>query len=129
MIDKLIELGIRDIDINNIKEFIQEDNYEDFINILNLLEYIGCDIKEIINIIVGNPHILERSYEDVLELVNYLLKLNFTSLKILFDSYPVFLNKNKFEIEDYINIGLQNGMIIEDIIDELENNPLLIEEM
>ena len=129
MIDELLALGIREIDIKNIGEFINEDNKEDSMKIINLLENIGCDEKEIRNIIVGNPHILEMGYEEVFDLINYMINAKFNNLNILFDSYPVFLNKDKWEIENYINKKLQENMNIEDIISDLEFNPLLIEEI
>ncbi len=129
MLDKLIELGIRDIDINNIKEFINEDNIEDFNKIIILLKSINCNDSMIRNIVVGNPFILQRDYEDILELTNYLTSIGFKNLNLLYDSYPMFLNKDKFEIEDYIESKVKNNNSLEDIIDDLESNPLLIEEI
>ena len=129
MLDKLIELGIRDIDINNIKEFINEDNIEDFNKIIILLKNINCSDSMIRNIVVGNPFILQRDYEDFLELTNYLTSIGFKNLNLLYNSYPMFLSKDKFEIEDYIESKVRNNISLEDIIDELESNPLLIEEL
>lgn len=126
MLDKLIELGIRDIDINNIKEFIDEDNLDDFKQILSLLTNINCSESMIRNIIIGNPFILQRNYEDVSELINYMISLGFKNCNIIFDSYPLFLNKDKFEIEEYIN--KEQNKNIDDIIDEIESNPIIIDE-
>ena len=129
MLDKLIELGIRDIDIKNMLEFIQEDNVEDFKKNINLLENIGCDYKTIRNIVVGNPFFLQKSFEDVYELVSYLNELGFTCLNLLFDSYPMFLNKLAFEIKDYIDKRIQNNEELEDIIDDIDSNPMIIDEI
>ena len=129
MLDKLIELGIRDIDINNIKEFINEDNIEDFNKIIELLKNLNCSESMIRNIVVGNPFILQRDYEDILELTNYLTSIGFKNLNLLYDSYPMFLNKDVLEIKDYIENKMKNNNSLEDIIDNLESNPLLIEEI
>ena len=126
MLDKLIELGIREIDLNNIKEFINDDNIEDFNKILELLKSLNCHDYILRNIIVGNPFILERDYDSVKSLIDYMQKVGFKSLNLLFDSYPLFLNKDAFEIEEYLNKHQDKEM--EDIIDELESNPTLIEE-
>ena len=126
MLDKLIELGIREIDINNIKEFINEDYEDDFAEIIKLLANINCRDSMIRNIVIGNPFILQRDYESVKNLIDYMTSVGFKNLNLLFDSYPLFLNKDKFEIEEYLNKHQDKSM--EDIIDELESNPLLIEE-
>ena len=126
MLDKLIELGIREIDLNNIKEFINNDNIEDFNKILELLKSLNCHDYILRNIIVGNPFILERDYDSIKSLIDYMQSKGFKSLNLLFDSYPLFLNKDAFEIEEYINNKQNKSM--EDIIDELESNPTLIEE-
>ena len=129
MLDKLIELGIRDIDINNIKEFINEDNLEDFNKIIELLKNLNCSESIIRNIVVGNPFIMNSTYEDILELTNYLISIGFKNLNLLYDSYPMFLNKDVMEIKDYIESKMKNNISLDDIIDELESNPLLIEEL
>ncbi len=126
MLDKLIELGIREIDLNNIKEFISDDNIEDFNKIIELLKGLNCYDYILRNIIVGNPFILERDYDSVKSLIDYMQSKGFKSLNLLFDSYPLFLNKDAFEIEEYLNKNQDKDM--EDIIDELESNPTLIEE-
>lgn len=126
MLDKLIELGIREIDINNIKEFINADYEDDFVEIIKLLANINCRDSMIRNIVIGNPFILQRDYESVKNLIDYMTSVGFKNLNLLFDSYPLFLNKDKFEIEEYLNKHQDKSM--EDIIDELESNPLLIEE-
>ena len=129
MLDKLIELGIRDIDINNIKEFINEDNLEDFNKIIALLKNLNCSESMIRNIVVGNPFIMNSTYEDILELTNYLISVGFKNLNLLYDSYPMFLNKDAMEIKDFIDNKMKNNISQEDIIDDLESNPLLIEEL
>ena len=129
MLDKLIEMGIRDIDINNIKEFINEDNLEDFNKIIALLRNINCSEFMLRNIVVGNPFIMNSTYEDVLELTNYLTSIGFKNINLLYDSYPMFLNKDVLEIKEYIDSKIKNNNTLEDIIDEIESEPLVIEEL
>ena len=50
-------------------------------------------------------------------------------LNILFDSNPYILNLEVFEIENYINSRLDSGEKLEDIIDDLDSNPILFNEM
>ena len=125
IIDKLIEMGIEEKELQSIYNFIDENNQEDFLKIVCLLEEI-CDNQEIENIIIGNPLLFSKSYNNILELVTYMHELGFNNLNLLFDSYPAFLNKEKLEIENYIKKRLENRELT-DIIDELESNPLLIE--
>ena len=129
MLDKLVELGIRDIDIKNIEKFINEDNLEDFNKIIDLFVNINCSPSMIRNIVVGNPYIMQRSYEDIINLINYMTSIGLNNLNLMFDSYPNFLNKDKFEIEDYVNMKLNEGILLEDIVDELDNNPMIIDEI
>ena len=128
MIDKLIELGIRDIDIQNIQEFIKEDSIYEFNKIIDLLTSIDCDEMIIRNIIVGNPYVMEKSYEEVFELINYLVTIGFKNINLLLDSYPLILNKDVLELEDYIASKMEKGLTMEDIIDKIESNPLILEE-
>ena len=128
MIDKLLELGLTVNDIQNIKEFIKEQDKKDLINNVQLLESIGCDKFSIKNIIIGNPFFLQRSYNDIYKLILYLQQLSFTYLNLLFDSYPSFLNKDAFEIRDFINDRISNGESLDDIIDEIDSNPAVVDE-
>ena len=129
MIDYLLEIGLYDKDIMIIKEYISDDNKQDLIRNVQLLKNVGCDNFSIKNIIVGNPFFLQRSYRDVYKLISYLQQLGFTYINLLFDSYPIFLNKDSFEIEEYINKCISEGKDLEDIIDEIDSNPSIIDEV
>ena len=50
-------------------------------------------------------------------------------LNILFDSNAYILNLVVFEIENYINNRLDSGEELEDIIDDLDSNPILFNEI
>ena len=47
----------------------------------------------------------------------------------MFDSNPYILNFDQFEVEKYINNRINQGEILEDIVDDLESNPYLFQEI
>lgn len=112
-----IEPSIKELDETEVKEKIY------------LLKEINCSNNQIIDIISSNPHYLNRENSDVLKLIQLLLNYGFNTLNILFDSNPYILNLDNFEIEDYINSKINNGELLEDIVDSLEDNPLLFNEI
>ena len=71
---------------------------------------------------IGNPNVLIRSYNDLLKLIKCFNKHGFTNLNLLFDSNPYLLNKDEFELENYFNEKLSDGLNKEDIIDLIETN-------
>jgi len=115
----MLELNPEIKDMSNA--FIQEK--------IELLKLIKCSDNQIINIISSNSLYLSKTKEEYLELVNYLTKLEFNTLNILFDSNPYILNLEPYEIEEYINSKKNNGELIEDIVDELDSNPYLFSEI
>lgn len=129
MIEVLFNLGINEKEIMNIKEFIREEDKHDLINNIELLKNIGCDTASIKNIIIGNPLFIQRSYNDINKLISYLQELGFTYINLLLDSYPSFLNKDAFEIKNYINNKISNGELLEDVIDEIDSNPTVVDEV
>ena len=72
---------------------------------------------------------LSRTNTGLICLINYLQQLGFNNLNILFDSNPYILNLEPFEIKNYIEGRIKNGNLIEEIIDDLESNPILFNEM
>lgn len=129
--NKLFELGINEDTIrfmleqcNNIINMSDEEIEEK----INILTYVGCNERYIKNIIVSNPYFLDRINDDVLKLISYLKEIGIKNINLLFDSNPYFLNKDVFEIEDYINDRLEKKECLEDIIEDIENNPYIIEE-
>ena len=94
-----------------------------------ILEDIGCSYNQIRNIVSSNADYLDRSDDVIFELINKLKDFGFVNLNILFDANPYILSLDYFEIADYINSRLNNGEILEDIVDELESNPCLFSEI
>ena len=93
-----------------------------------ILKMIGCSDTEISNIIGSNPEFLIAPTESILKLITKLKSYGFTLLNILFDSNPYILNIDYIDIEKYINKRLINEEL-EDIIDDLDSNPILFNEI
>ena len=123
--EELYKIGISENTIKNMLELVP--------NISEMSEkeiiVINYDDNQIINIISSNPMYLDRTNDGVLKLINSLEKYGFSTLNILLDSNPYILNLEVFEIEKYINERLNKGEELEDIIDDLESNPLLFNEL
>ena len=129
--NKLFELGISESDIKNMIELVPEIynmDEEDINNKIDILKYVECSDRHIRNIIVSNPMYLDRTDDGVLRLISYLKKVGFSNINLLFDSNPYFLNYDVFELEDYINKQVNLGKSIDVVVDEIEDNPYVIEE-
>ena len=94
-----------------------------------ILLSIGCNDQELINIIGSNAMFISRTKEEIIELIEYLKKLGFTYLNLLFDSNPYILNLEPFEINSYIKTRLSKRQSLEDIVDDLDSNPYLFNEI
>ena len=87
---------------------------------LDLLEQIGCNERQIRNILVCNPFYLNRSINDLVKLIKKLESLGITALNITFDSNPYLLNKDSYEIDEFIENKKNEGISLEDIIDIID---------
>ena len=129
---EIYNLGISEDTIKmmlDVNPYIKDLSKEEVVSKIALLEYIGCSGKETINIIGSNSLYLNRSDDRVLELINYLKQVGFTSLNILFDANPYILNLEVYEIENYLNKRKLLGEKLEDIVDEMESNPYLFSDI
>ena len=128
--NKLFELGITEIDLRNMLELVPNIinmNENEINEKIEILKFIGCTDRHIRNIIISNPLYLDRINSDIIELISYLNTLGFSSLNILFDTNPYFLNYDVFEIKEYLKKQASIGKENDDIIDEIENNPYVID--
>lgn len=130
--EELFDLGISENTIKNMMELnpnIKEMSNKEVKEKEVILKKLNCSQTQIINIISSNALYLARTNYEVIKLINVLIKYKFNNLNILFDSNPYILNLESFEIENYINSRINNGEILEDIIDDLESNPYLFNEI
>lgn len=129
---ELSNIGITTLELKEIMDMFPNLKFltnEDILNNINFLKNIGCDERQIKNIILSNPSYLYRTIEDLTSLVNKLISLNILNINLLFESNPYFLNKDAFEIDDYIKYRLSIGRKLIDIIDEIIDNPYIIDEI
>lgn len=130
--EELFSIGISLTTLSNMLEInpeIKDMSNEEIKQKIELLKLINCTEKQIINIISSNALYLSITKVDYLKLITYLSKLGFNTLNILFDSNPYILDLSPYEIEQYIYIKQKEGILLEDIIDELESNPYLFSEI
>ena len=128
----LYNLGFTDMEIKNILELCPETKTltdEEILINIEILKRIKCNDRQIKNIISSNPYYLNRGLEDISGLINKLINIGITNVNLLFDSNPYLLNKDAYEIDEYIKIEQDKGKDIEDIKDELESNPYIIDEI
>ena len=129
---ELYNIGTSDETIKNMIEInpeITELTDQEIIKKVEILKEINCSKTQMLNIISSNPMFLSRGINEIIKLLSYLQKTGFTCLNILFDSNPYILNLESFEIEKYINNRINQGEILEDIIDDLDSNPYLFQEI
>ena len=130
--DELVDLGISEVTLKSMIELnpeILKLSDEEVKEKEEILKLIGCNGNQVLSIISSNAMYLSRMNSDVIELINYLNEIGFTTLRILFDSNPFILNLDVFEIRNYIDKRIENGESLEDIVDDLDSNTYLFNEM
>ena len=130
--EELFKLGISEKTINDMLELnpnIKEMTNNEIVEKISLLKNINCSDNQILNIISSNSLYLNKTNDEIITMIKYLLNLGFDTLNILFDSNPYILNLEPFEINNYINKRIKNNETTKDIIDDLETNPYLFNEM
>jgi hypothetical protein len=129
--EELFNIGISLGTIRSMIEFnpeIQELTSNDILEKIELLKMISCKENQISNIISSNSLYLTKTKEEYIKLIEYLTKIGFTNLNILFDSNPYILNIEISELKQYITQKSQEYPL-EDLIDELESSPYLFNEI
>ena len=130
--ENLYNLGIDEkeiIDMINQCNEIKDLSRFEIDKKIDILKQINCSERHIKNIIISNPYYLNRMDEDIIKLINKLKDLGFECINILFDSNPYILNKDAYEIDNYIKEQIDNGRTIEEIVDDLNSNPYMFEEI
>lgn len=127
----LYNLGLTYSDLKNMVELcpeLEDMSDQTIIHNLNILINLNCNEKQIKNILISNPFYLTRDDDDILNLIKKLYEINIIDINILLESNPFLLNKNSYEIDEYIEQELKLGKDLEEIIDEFESNPYIIDE-
>ena len=129
---ELYNIGISEGTIKNMLEVnpeIKDMSEKEIKEKVLILEKIGCFNDQIINIISSNPTFLSRTKGEILNLVKTLVDYKFKTLNVLLDSNSYILNLEPFEIKNYIEKRVKQGELLEDVIDDLDSNPILFNEM
>lgn len=130
--NELYKLGISDNTIKsmlNINNELKDMSTKDILEKEIILENINCSNIQIRNIISSNPIFLSRTNEDIINLINYLEKIGFNNINVLFDSNPYILSLEIYEINNYIESKKNSGQSLSDIIDDMYSNPILFNEI
>ena len=90
-------------------------------NNINFLKEVDCSYEQMKNIIVFNPWLFNTSYDELNKLKNKLISIGITNLNITFDTQPLLLNKEIFEIDDFINEQIKKGLEINEIADIIDS--------
>lgn len=101
--------------------FIEKLDDLEIENNINFLKEIDCSYEQLKNIIVFNPWLFNRSYDELNKLKNKLISIGITNLNITFDTQPLLLNKEIFEIDDFINEQIKKGLEINEIADIIDS--------
>ncbi len=120
----LFNLGFNENEIKNIittNNEVMNLSDEEIKSLVEKLVNIGCKDYHIKNIISANPYYLSRSTTDVNNLISKLSSLGITNLETTFDSNPWLLNKDAYEIDEYIIDEQSKGLSIDEIIDNIDS--------
>ncbi len=101
--------------------FIEKLDDLEIENNINFLKEVDCSYEQMKNIIIFNPWLFNRSYDELNKLKNKLISIGITNLNITFDTQPLLLNKEIFEIDDFINEQIKKGLEINEIADIIDS--------
>ena len=73
--------------------FIEKLDDLEIENNINFLKEVDCSYEQMKNIIIFNPWLFNRSYDELNKLKNKLISIGITNLNITFDTQPLLLNK------------------------------------
>ena len=120
----LFDLGFSENEIKNIiitNNEVMDLNAKEIKALVDILVNVGCKDYHIKNIISANPYYLSRSTTDANNLINKLLSLGIVHLETTFDSNTWLLNKDAYEIDEYISNKQSKGLSLEEIIDNIDS--------
>lgn len=123
---ELLNIGMTEEEIRNVIEINPDmiNMNEETIENIQFLKNIECNDRQMKNIITCNPFYLSRSRDDLNCLISKLKHLGITNLNIIFDSNPWLLNKDAFEIDEYIEKKISQGMSRGEAIDLIDSGIL-----
>lgn len=125
--DKLHQL-LNEIEIDELismnEEIKEETNLDEKIELLESLEIENEIIR---NIIKSNPFFLTRNIDELKGLIKKLKEIGILEFDTMLDTYPYLLNKNRYEIDEFLKAN--RSKTDEDIKEILESRPYEIDEI
>ena len=125
--DKLHQL-LNEIEIDELismnEEIKEETNLDEKIELLESLEIENEIIR---NIIKSNPFFLTRNIDELKGLIKKLKEIGILEFDTMLDTYPYLLNKNRYEIDEFLKSN--RSKTDEDIKEILESRPYEIDEI
>lgn len=90
------------LDIVDANGEVKDLSEEDIIKYIYILIDVGCTQKQIHNIVTSNPFYFSRDINDVGKFLRRLNSLNVSDLADVLDSNPWLLNKDLFELDEFL---------------------------
>lgn len=90
------------LDIIDANGEVKDLSEEDIIKYIYILIDAGCTQKQIHNIVTSNPFYFSRDINDVGKFLRRLNSLNVSDLADVLDSNPWLLNKDSFELDEFL---------------------------
>lgn len=90
------------LDIVDANGEVKDLSEEDIIKYIYILIDVGCTQKQIHNIVTSNPFYFSRDINDVGKFLRRLNSLNVSDLADVLDSNPWLLNKDSFELDEFL---------------------------
>lgn len=109
------------LDIAEANEEVQDLSEEEMIKYIYVLIDIGCTQKQIHTIITSNPAYFSRDVDDVGTFLRKLKSYD-VDVSLAVEANPWLLNKDSFELDEFINekrsLGIDDGKILDNFIHE-----------
>lgn len=125
MIECLIELGFTEEEINDFQiqyQDLLDFSKENLNSKISILENFDFTFDEIKNIILTNPIYLNKTDDEILDLINILIKYGINDIRNLVDINPYILSLEAIDIENYFITKTDDGVLKDDIIDSFFEN-------
>ena len=107
------------LDIAEANGEVQDLSEEEMIKYIYVLIDIGCTQKQIHTIITSNPAYFSRDIEDVGTFLRKLKSYD-VDVSLALEANPWLLNKDSFELDDFINekrsLGIADDKILDNFI-------------
>lgn len=105
--------------IAKANEGVQDLSEEEMVKYICILIDIGCSQKQIHTIITSNPAYFSRDVEDVGSFLRKLKSYDI-DVSLAVEANPWLLNKNSFELDEFINekrsLGIADDKILDNFI-------------